>query len=484
MQAGKAQTLDEKITTDPTLHAEFVLYVYYQYNEELTGEVVASSLGAILEGREKGAPEGSLESALSSSLLGRPGNRFAREDALKRLAKLKLDVEMARREGHDFLNEMVIRDYHIFEAYLIGAYHEFMNTTSSLASVHNYLDAEMEVYRATCFCFPGLRRHADEVFSRIFRSAEGGERDEDSVRRVEFLQWFVTQYVIPAVDMVAAEWYYTRLRRYLNRRVLPIFKDVANQRRSVFIVSSRSKNSVTLEDLLYAEHFSVKMSDADALERGSMIECTLVRYASSNRINSIVRLIEREEADRVASDITARRGLMSEMHDRFVAAHGSEALLLGSTQEVLARYNEFVAGFTEEKGLKDKGMPRLVNAEAFNAHPEFRAALLCEQNNFYLSIYYPLLMDAIEGKIGGGSASEIADICLSNAMAIPFTSLRRIFVQHGRRLLELESAIHPELSGIDSLKSLILRERGHSWDYTPLPLVAGSEPLGMTPARG
>ncbi len=475
MQSSRAVTLDERISTDPVMQTEFVVYVYFQYNEDLKDEDVIASVDSVVEGKANESPEGSLDRAIASSLLGQgqSKNRFSEEDAITALRKMKLEIEGARKEGHDFLSDLVIRDYHIFEQYLIGAYTEFMNRTSSLASVHNYLDAEMEIYRAACFCFPGVRKHADEVFSHVYTGAQGGGGEPDeSVRRVEFLQWFVSQYVIPAIDTVASEWYFTRFRRHLNQRVLPIFRDVLQQRRSVFVVKSRSKNSVVLDDLLYAESFGVKMSDANALEKGNVIECTLVRYASSNRINSIVRLISPEEAERVISEINSKRQLMVEMHDSFVGAYGSETLLLGSVQDAIAKYTEFMGRFSEEHGIKDAGLPRLVNAEAFNSYPDFRAALLCEVNNFYLSIYYPLLMDAVDGKMNSSSAAQVTDICLTNAVAMPFTSLKRIVARYGARLLELEAALRPEIGNISALKSLILKERGHSWDYMPLPVVS------------
>lgn len=479
MQSSRGKTLDERMRTEPLLQAEFILYVYYQYNENLTDSDVIESLGKIAEGKDADWKEGSLESAITTSLYGKgiSGNTFQKEDALKAIERLKVNVETSVKEGHDFLNELVIRDYALFEPYLVNAYHDFMEKTSSLASIHNYLDAEMEIYRAACFCFPGARKHADELFTRIF-SKEKEEVGDENVRKVEFLQWFVGQYVIPAVDTVPSEWYYSRFSRYLNQRVTPIMRDVVQQRRSVFVVSGRSKNSVMLDDLLYAESFSVKMTDASQLSKGNVVECTLVRYAASRRINSVVKLLSSEEAEKVVTDVNSRRELMADMHNDFVSEFGSEALLLANPQEAVARFNEFAAHFTERKGLKDASLPRLINAEAFNSYPDFRTALLCELNNFYLSIYYPLFMDAIEGRMNSDSASEITDICLTNAIALPFSTLRRVLSAHGARVLEMEASLHPELASVQSMIDFILRERGHTWEYLPLPLVAGSEPLG------
>lgn len=479
MQYPKGKTLDERIRTEPLLQAEFILYVYYQYNENLSDDDVISSIGKIVEGKDADSKEGSLESAITTSLYGKgpSGNTFQKEDALKALEKLKLNVETSVKEGHDFLGELVIRNYSLFEPYLLKAYHDFMEKTSSLASIHNYLDGEMEMYRAACFCFPGVRKHADDVFSRIF-SKEQEESKDENVRRVEFLQWFVGQYVIPAVDTVPSEWYYSRFSRFLNQRVLPIMRDVVQQRRSVFVVSGRSKNSVVLDDLLYAESFNVKMSDAAQLSKGNVVECTLIRYAASRRINSVVKLLSPDEAEKVVSDVNSRRELMADMHSDFVSEFGSEALLLANPQEGVARFNEFATKFTDRKGLKDSSLPRLINAEAFNSYPDFRTALLCELNNFYLSIYYPIFIDAIEGRLNQDSASEITDICLTNAIALPFSTLRRVLSAHGGRVLEMESRLHPELGNVQGMIDFILRERGHTWEYLPLPLVSGSEPLG------
>ena len=476
MQGASTRTLDERISSDPFLQAEFLLYVFYQYNEGLTDAALCASLSATIGGKEKEFPEGSLEHALSSSLYGHgpTRNSFSKVEAVEALKKLKLNLEGAIREGHEFLNELVIRDYRIFESYLLNAYHEYMSRTSSIAAVHNYLDAEMEIYRAACFCFPGVRKHADDIFTRIYSRPSRSHDKDESARRIEFLQWFVGQYIIPAVDTIPSEWYYSRFRRLLNQRVLPIFRDVMQQRRSVYVVSGKTKNNIVLDDLLYGEAFNVKMSDSEALERGNLVECTVVRYASSNRINSIVRLIEKGEADKVLGDVNERRHLMSEIHDSFITAYGSEALLLGSPMEAIARFNEFMAKYSEEKGLKDAALPRLVNAEAFNSYQEFRAALLCETNNFYLSIYYPMLLDAIDGRMDAESAAQVTDICLTSPLALPFTSLRRIMVKHGARLLEIEGRVRPELDSLDSLRSMIMRERGHSWSYNPVPLVTGT----------
>ncbi len=481
MQSIKAATLDERISSDPELRTEFVIYVYYQYNENLTMEDVSSSMEAILQAKEAVFQEGSLAQAVFSSVLGKgsSGNRFSKEEAFGALGKMKIEIDAAKREGHDFLSDLVIRDYLIFERYLLGAYVEFMNRTSSLASVHNYLDAEMEVYRAACFCFPGVRKHADEVFGKVYRepSAAGGAEGE-KVRRIEFLQWFVGQYVIPAVDSVPSEWYYTHFRRHLNQRVLPIFRNVLQQRRSVFVVSSRSKNGVVLNDVLYAENFNVKMTDADALEKGNVVECTIIRHASSSRINSIVRLISPDEAEKVLADVNSRRQLMTEVHSSFIASFGSESLVAGSPQEAIAAYSTFIGKYSRDRGMSDSGLPKLVNAEVFNSHQEFRAALLCEMNNFYLSIYYPMLMDALEGRMNRNSAAEITDICLTNGIALPFTTLKRLIARHGPRLLEFESIIRPEVGSMEELRSLVMRERGHSWEYTPVTLVSGSPPAG------
>lgn len=478
-------TLDERIASDPLLHAELVLYVYYQYNEELTASEVKSAVDSLLSGEGAGLKEGTLGQAMHSSLTGSQaaGSALSAEQLQDALRKMKANLEAAERESHDFLSDLVIRDYAAFEPYLLGAYNQFMNRTSSLASVHNYLDAEMEMYRAASFCFPGMRKHSEEIFSRLYRKpAAAGSGDHEGVRRVEFLQWLVTQYVIPAVEMIVSEWYYSRFRRSLNQRVLPIFRDVVQQRRSVFLVTGRSKNNVVLEDLLYAEGFNVKMTDAGALEKGNVVECTLIRHASSSRINSIVRLIAPEEAQSVISDISSRRRLMMRMHDGFVSRYGGEALILQNPMEAISRYNEFTASFSDANGLKDMPIPRLVNAEAFNAYPGFRAALLCETNNFYLSIYYPMLLEAIDGRMNPGPAGEIADICLGNAIAMPFTSLKRIIAEHGGRMVGLASRLHPEVRDADGLKKLVMRERGHSWDYLPLPLVAGGRVPGQNEA--
>lgn len=481
MQSIKAAPLDERINSDPELQAEFVIYVYFQYNENLSMDDVSSSVEAILQAKEAVFQEGSLAQAIFSSVLGKGSsrNRFSKEEAFGALGKMKIEIDAARKEGHDFLSDMVVRNYHIFEQYLLGAYVEFMNRTSSLAAVHNYLDAEMEVYRAACFCFPGVRKHADEVFAKVYSEPAGaGGSEEEKVRRIEFLQWFVGQYVIPAVDTVPSEWYYTRFRRHLNQRVLPIFRDVLQQRRSVFVVASRSKNSVVLNDVLYAEDFNVKMVDADVLEKGNVVECTLIRHASSRRINSIVRLISPDEAKKVLADVSSRRQLMAEMHSSFMTSYGSEAVVAASPQEAIALYSTFTGRFSQDRGMTDAGLPRLLNAEAFNSHQEFRAALLCEVNNFYLSIYYPMLMEALEGRMNRNSAAEITDICLTNGIAMPFTTLKRIIASHGPRLLEFESILRPEIGSMEALRSLVMRERGHSWEYTPVTLISGSPPSG------
>lgn len=468
------------IGSSPLLQAEFILYVYYQYNQGYTEKELISSLAGIEEGKEP-AKE-TLEAAMTNSLFGSTttANSFSREEAVKALKTMKENAETALREGHSYLDDMVVRNYRYFEPYVLNAYHEFMNKAGSLASIHNYLDAELEVFRSASFCFPGTQKHSEGLFSGIYNGQPSSGEDEESVKRLEFLQWFVTQYVIPAVDTVPSEWYYSRFRKVLNQRVLPIFRDVRQQRRSVFEVRNRSKNSVTLADLLYMEDFNVKMADAISLEKGNVVECTLIRHAASNRINSIVKLLSPEESKKLVDDINARRGLMSAMHEKFVASYGGEALMAANPQEAVAKYNEFASAFSEENGMKDAALPKLVNAEAFNSYPGFKSALLCEVNNFYLSIYYPLLTEAMEGRMAMDAAAELADICLTNEIALPFSTLKRVVSVNGARLIALVSRLRPEVRDINSLMAMVSRERGHGWNYLPIPLLTGGRPLGST----
>ncbi len=459
------------LSSDPQLLSELVIYVYYQYRQQLSDKELLSAIDHILDGTYQTLDDNTLEKNLGNNLLGDAArkNSFSADEAVAALKSLGQTVDRAAASGHEYLADMVMRNYKSFLPLLMTSYSDMLASNRTFASIHNHFEAQSEIYRASCYMIPGTGERAEERFDTIYSSPVYTAMMHDSeLRNMEFLQWYCTMFVIPAVGMLPPDWYMATFGRLLSDRVRPIFKNVVSQRNSVFTIPRFQKNRATFVDVISGEEFDVRVPKALDIPSGPMIEATLIRNASAYDINSMLKLLPESDASEITQDIKRRREAMSVVVSRFAAVHG-HAVMYSRMTDAVSAYNSFVSE-VEYPGKEEMGVPLLLNGDAFGAYPDYRAALLCEENNFYISLHYPLLMDVMEGSMHGKDAAEVVEMAFENQIAVPFTSLKRLFFTDGARLL---SALRVAYSNIDStaeMGAFIQRSRGHTFLYSPVPL--------------
>jgi hypothetical protein len=472
MPPQKSADLDAALSSDPLLLAEFVLYVYFQNTPKVADSEIKASVETVLGSGERPAGEDLLASNLREMLFGNKIQKHsftpeAARDALKKLLDM---LNAASGSGHRYLDEMVIRNYPVFRPVLVGTYSRILKERSVYASIDNHFQAEAEIYRACSFVFPGTADRAGERFDSMYSGPEQVRALSDpAVREMEFLQWFNSRYVIPAVELLPPEWYSAEFRQSMSDRVRPIFDSVLNQRNSLFTVTRFRKNSALFNDVISNEDFTVRLQSGAGIPSNGLMECTLIRHANSFNLNSLLKLIPDDQAEQMKADMLLRRRVMAEAVRKFSELHGTQTLLFPSLHSAIAAYDDFVnaLGYPEKGEI---GHPLLLNSEVFRQYPGYRAALLCEENNLYISLHYPLLLDVMNGSVRGRDAVEIVTSCFENRIALPFTSLKRLFGEKTEALLAALRVAYSNLKTADEMRTFIERARNHSWEYSPLPL--------------
>ncbi len=472
MPQEKPADLDAALSADPLLLAEFVLYVYFQNAQKISENEIRSSVENALDSGYTPAGRDTLADNLVKLLFGTKIQKhsFSPEAAKEALKKLLDLLNEASEKGHRYLDEMVIRNYPVFRPMLLDSYSRILKERSIYASINSHFQAEAEIYRASSLVFPGTAESAGKRFDGMYSGEEQVRALADpAVREMEFLQWFNSRFVLPAVELLPPEWYFAEFRRLMSDRVRPIFESVLNQRNSLFTISRFRKNSALFTDAVSNEEFSVRLKNGADLPSGKLMECTLIRHANSFNLNSLLKLIPDDQAASMKSDIIRRREIMAAVVKKFSERHGSQTLLLPSLRSAVAAYDDFVKSLDyPEKG--EIGTPLLLNSEVFRQYPDYRAALLCEENNFYISLHYPLLMDVMNGSTRGPDAVETVKSCFENRLALPFTSLKRLFAEKRESLLAALRVAYSNLNTADEMRVFIMRSRNHSWEYSPLPL--------------
>ncbi len=447
------------------------MYVYYQYRQQLSEAELLSSIDRVLDGTYTASGDDTLEKNLGNTLLSDRVQKgsFSKEEAINALKSIRETIDRAVASGHRYLTEMVLQNYRTFLPLLKANYSDLLARNSVFASIHNHFDAEGEIYRAACYVLPGTREYAEGIFNTQYSSPEYSAMMKSAeLRSMEFLQWFCTMFVIPSVEMLPPEWYMATFGRLLSDRVRPVFRNVLSQRNSIFTVSRFQKNRATFVDLVSSEVFEVRIPKGFDVPSGPMMELTVVRHATMWDINSMLKLIPESDASEIAQDIRRRREIMSATVKKFSAENG-QAVTFGNLASAVSAYDAFVSkADIPESG--EMGVPRLLNAEAFGSYPDYRTALLCEENNFYISLHYPLLMDVMGGVMHGKDAVEVVESSFDSHVAIPFTSLKRLFHTDAARLLSALRIAYPNISTIEEMGNFIQRSRGHSFSYSPLPL--------------
>ncbi len=464
--------IDRMLSADPVLLAEFVIYIYYQFRQELTDSEVRISLEKVLDGSHSSSANDTLEKHLAGMLFQERLQKhlFSDEDAAAAVRTVIARIAEAGEKGHSYLSDMVIRNYPHFRRMLAATYSDNLRERSVYASIHNHFDAEEEIYRSACYIFPGTAGHALETFEKVYSGRDYASiLSNPGIRQMEFLQWFNVRYVIPAAGLLPPEWYMGEFRHLLSDRVRPIFMNVLNQRNSLFSVKGFQKNRTVFADAVSNERFTVQMSKVKDIPDDSLIECTLIRRASSYTLNSVMKLLPGQQSRELLEDMSKRRKVMAEISAKFFKAMGTHAVIRPSLKDAIASYEEFTGGLDMPE-LKEMGMPLLLNSDVFRSYSNHRSALLCEENNFYISLHYPLLIDVMEGTLRGKDAVEVVRMSFENQVAMPFTAIKRLLRE---RPAELLSALRVAYSNVETgaeMEEFITRTRNHSVDYSPLPL--------------
>lgn len=458
------------LSSDPLLLSEFVIYIYFQYMQRLPDREVLSAVEHVLDGTYQASAADTLEKNLGNTLLaeGTGTNTFSREEALSALKSLRETVDRSISSGHRYLTEMVMRNYRTFLPLLTANYSDMLVSNRTFASIHNHFDVQHEIYRASCYVLPGTMEYAEEIFRKMYSSPEyAAMMQNPQLRSSEFLQWYCTVFVIPAAGMLPPDWYMATFGTMLSDRVRPIFKNVLSQRRSFFTVRRFQKNRATFADVISGEDFDVRTQKVLDVPSGPLIEATLIRHASMYDVNSMLKLLTESDASEITQDIRRRRETISPILNKFVAENGHEVIYRRLADAVSA-YDSFLAGI-DYTGKEEIGIPRLQNANALAAYPDYRAALLCEENGFYVSVHYPHFANVMEGSLHGKEAVDVVSASFDSPIAVPFTTLKRLFFTDGARLLSALRVAYSNIGSIEEMGAFIQRSRGHTFLYSPVP---------------
>ncbi len=451
-----------------------MIYVHYQYRQQLPDREVLSAVDRVLDGSYAASGDDTLEKHLANTLLGNGTMRraFSGTEALNALRSVRDAVDRAVASDHRYLAEMVMRNYRTFLPLLRSNYSDMTARGRTVAQIHNHFDAETEIYRASCYMLPGTGEYAEGIFGTMYASQEYAAMMQDTeLRSIEFLQWYCTAFVIPTVEMSPPDWYMTVFGTMLSDRVRPIFDGVISQRNSIFTVSRFQKNRATFVDVFSEEEFDVRIRKGLDVPSGPMIGATLIRHASMFDINSMLKLLPEEDASDITQDIRRRKEAMAALGKKFTERNG-HAVIYSRAADAVSAYNSFIS-VSDYPGKEEMGAPRLLNAEVTAPYPDHRVALLCEENNFYVSLHYPLLMDVMEGSMRGKAAADVAEVSFGNRLALPFTTLKRLYFTDAARLLSALRTIRPDIDSVEEMGTYITRSRRHTFLYSPVPLFSG-----------
>lgn len=463
MAEERLSGLDQLISADPYFRLQFIIYVYLQQTGKEGAEQIPSALDNAIQGKDS-AQKGTLLSAIQNALLN-DFRYYTKEEAIESLKKAKEEYEKITGQGKDYLALAVRPNYAYFQPYLITSYAGEAEKNKLYTGIKNHIEAEIEIYRASCYIFPGLREAAEASF----QSYAVGDIPEGA-REVEFLSWFNTIYVIDTVALTPAEWYYRSFHHAMNERVRHIFLNVLNMRNSIFRVSSVSKNALKLEDLVFNEEFNARMPEGLELSKGSVFQCFLVRNAPFHELNGVIRLAPQEQSSKLLENFRMRREVMLRLHNSFVSANGGAERFFPDLQEA----REYLDSFLEKEtyALTELGKPEPV-IQLLESGRE--TALLSERDNFYLSQFYPVISrELLSGPSGREGLELLQDAIVRNSV-LPFTTLRRLMEEREEHVIAVVSSLHPSVKSKTDAINYIERERGHTWSYEPLPRFNVSE---------
>jgi|GEM_PF-5640927 len=458
MPEEKLSGLDQLISADPYSRAQFIIYIFVQQTGE-GEENLPNSIERVIKG-EATEENGTLASALNRALLSET-RYYSREEALQALSKIKEEMESASSEGRSYVSTELRKNYLYFYPYLITTYASDLEKRRVLVGIKNYLGAEIEIYSASAYMFPGLASEAKKAFEDYLGDAEAPE----GARDVEFLSWFCSQFIIDVVATSPATWYFESFSRYMSERVRPIFLNVKNQRNSIFKIEGMGKNSMSLHDLLFNEHFSCKVPEGIELNRGSVFQCFLIRNASHHELNGIIRLASAEQSSELERNFASRREAMLRLHDRFTSINGSAERTFRSVSEAEAYFSKFLEENSEL--IEALGPPKLIRYVPPDA--EGTVTLLSERNNFYLSSLYPLISSELSSGFSSRDTLLLFQSAVESESVLPFTTLKRLMDEREQEFISALSMLSNDVMRREEAVRFITSQRGHSWDYEPLP---------------